>query len=259
VTHTFFVLLGAGLISMIGTWGFAHLAGKIGAVSHVRADRWHTSGDVPRLAGPALLLAMAAWLPPAHTAILALVCLIGAIDDARRLPPAIKGAALLIAAIIAAYVTGSVSVAIAIWIACNAVNLLDHADGIAAAACAAAFVAVGGDAGYAGAGACLGFLILNYPPARVFMGDSGSLTLGAALVLSTSHLGMHVTTGVLAVPLLDAAFVVTRRLAAGRKPWIGGTDHTGHLLLMSGVPAWVLPLLYGAAAFAIAITVVSLR
>lgn len=258
MTHPFVILLAAGLISLAGTWFFARIAVKAGAVSRVSADRWHTSGAVPRLAGPALFLAVVPWLPPAHSAVLALTCLIGAVDDVRRLSPAIKGGSLVVAAILAGYAAGSVWVAIALWVACNAVNMLDHADGLAAAAAAGAFCVIGTSAGYAGAGACLGFLVLNFPPARVFMGDSGSVTLGAALVLAGSQFGVGVTVGLLAVPLFDAGFVVARRILAGRKPWIGGVDHSGHLLLRSGVPAAALPLMYAAVAALFALFAVTI-
>jgi UDP-GlcNAc:undecaprenyl-phosphate GlcNAc-1-phosphate transferase len=46
----------------------------------------------------------------------------------------------------------------------------------------------------------------------------------------------------LAVPLADTTFVVARRLAAGTPPWIGGTDHSGHILLRAGAPAGAVPL-----------------
>lgn len=248
MTHPILVFLAACVVALPATLMLARLAARIGAVSRVSRDRWHISGDVPRLAGPALLLGMAPWLPLTHSAVLAIICGIGAVDDVRRLSPGIKGGALAVAAIIAGYATGSVFVAAALWVACNAVNMLDHADGLAAASAAGAFSVLGSSAGYAGAGACVGFLVFNFPPARVFMGDSGSLTLGAALVLAGSELGIAATAGVLVVPLFDAGFVVTRRLVAGRKPWIGGVDHTGHVLLTSGVPAQVLTPLYGAAA-----------
>nr|WP_292154183.1 hypothetical protein [Mesorhizobium sp.] len=59
--------------------------------------------------------------------------------------------------------------------------MLDQADGLAGGTAAAAFFGLGGDIGMAGAGACIGFLCFNYPPARVFMGGSGSLLLGTAI------------------------------------------------------------------------------
>lgn len=224
---------------------------RVGAVSKVRPDRWHASGVVPRLAGPAMFVAMAPFLSLEQALILGYVCAVGVVDDLRSFSAGAKALALLGGAVIAAFATGSVWVGVALWVACNAVNMLDHADGLAAATVGAAFLGIGGAAGLAGAGACLGFLLFNYPPARVFMGDGGSLLLGAAVVLLTYGDGPLLTAAWLAVPLADAAFVTARRLREGRKPWVGGTDHLGHTLLRAGVPPRVLPLLYAAAALAI--------
>jgi UDP-GlcNAc:undecaprenyl-phosphate GlcNAc-1-phosphate transferase len=198
-----------------------------------------------------MLAAMAPWLPIDRVLLLAAFCLIGALDDVRSLSPGAKAVALAAASILAGIVTGLWWVPIVIWIACNAVNMLDHADGLAASAVAVAFVGLGGDAGMAGAGACVGFLCFNYPPARVFMGDSGSLLLGAAIALHASGSGFGASLIWIAVPLIDAVFVIFRRLRQGRRPWIGGTDHLGHTLLRMGVSAKMLPLLYGATALAI--------
>lgn len=242
-------LLAAAVVSALGVWLSVPVALRLGAVSVVRADRWHRSGSVPRLAGPAMLAAMAPWLPAAHAALLLCVTAVGAADDIRALGPAAKAAALAAVAVLAGLLTGSAWVAVALWIACNAVNMLDHADGLAGCTMAAAFLGLGGAAGLAGAGACLGFLLFNYPRARAFMGDSGSLLLGAAIVLASQRQGPLATLAWTAVPLIDAGFVVARRLAGGRKPWIGGTDHLGHALLAAGVPGWLLPLAYALAAF----------
>ncbi|TIT62245.1 MAG: undecaprenyl/decaprenyl-phosphate alpha-N-acetylglucosaminyl 1-phosphate transferase, partial [Mesorhizobium sp.] len=157
-------------------------------------------------------------------------------------------------AILAGIITGLWWVPIVIWIACNAVNMLDHADGLAASAITAAFLGLGGDIGMAGAGACVGFLCFNYPPARVFMGDSGSLLLGAAIVLLASKRGFDASLAWIAVPLIDAIFVTTRRLLQGRRPWMGGTDHLGHSLLRIGVNRQVLPAIYAVTALAIGLT-----
>lgn len=53
------------------------------------------------------------------------------------------------------------------------------------------------------------------------------------------------------LPLIDAIFVIVRRLRQGRPPWIGGTDHLGHTLLRAGVSAKTLPILYAAIALVI--------
>lgn len=241
-------LLVAMAVAATGVWALAWLAPEIGAVAVVRSDRWHSRGEIPRFAGPAILLAMAPWLDVGSLVVLTGICAIGAIDDMHPLAPGAKAAAVAVVALVAGIVTGCVWVPVAVWVAANAVNMLDHADGIAASTVAAAFLGVGSVGSLAGAGACAGFLLFNYPPARAFMGDSGSLVLGAAIVLLTFNDGIDRTLGWAAVPLIDAAFVVTRRLSAGRKPWIGGTDHLGHSLLGLGVPDKLLPILYAGAA-----------
>lgn len=243
--------IGALLLAIPCVWLFAFLAKRIGAVSKVKVDRWHTSGEVPRLAGPALLIAMSPWLPVSHIILLALFCLLGALDDVRSLSAGSKAAALTAGAILAGAMTGVWWLPIVVWVSCNAVNMLDHADGLAAGAAAAAFFGLGGDIGMAGAGACMGFLCFNYPPARIFMGDSGSLLLGAAIILLASERGPGSSLAWIAVPLTDAAFVIIRRLREGRRPWIGGTDHLGHALLRIGVGSTALPVLYAAMALAL--------
>jgi UDP-GlcNAc:undecaprenyl-phosphate GlcNAc-1-phosphate transferase len=248
----------ATVVAAVGVPVMAWVARRVGAVARVRADRWHTSGEIPRLSGPALFVAMAPFLPAGHALILGYVCAIGVIDDVRPFSAAQKALALLVGAVLAGVVTGSLWVPVALWVACNAVNMLDHADGLAATTVGMVMLGIGGDAGFSTAGACLGFLVFNYPPARVFMGDGGSLTLGAAIVLASTAAGPTVTAGWLAVPLIDAAFVTARRLSEGRKPWLGGTDHLGHVLLDAGLHPRLLPLLYGGAALAIGLSVQAL-
>jgi UDP-GlcNAc:undecaprenyl-phosphate/decaprenyl-phosphate GlcNAc-1-phosphate transferase len=74
------------------------------------------------------------------------------------------------------------------------------------------------------AGVCLGFLGRNRPPAAIFMGSSGSLLLGFGLASSGILGGAKVGTAVLVlgVPILDAAFVIARRLTRGARPQLGG-------------------------------------
>jgi UDP-GlcNAc:undecaprenyl-phosphate GlcNAc-1-phosphate transferase len=74
------------------------------------------------------------------------------------------------------------------------------------------------------AGVCLGFLGRNRPPATIFMGSSGSLLLGFGLAGSGILGGAKVGTAilVLGVPILDAAWVIFRRLTRGARPTIGG-------------------------------------
>lgn len=74
------------------------------------------------------------------------------------------------------------------------------------------------------AAVCLGFLVRNRPPASIFMGTSGSLLLGFGLAASGILGGAKVGTAilVLGVPILDAAWVIFRRLTRGARPQLGG-------------------------------------
>ncbi|HEY2803357.1 MAG TPA: hypothetical protein VGJ67_05505, partial [Actinomycetota bacterium] len=94
------------------------------------------------------------------------------------------------------------------------------------------------------AGGCLGFLRYNFPPARIFLGDGGSLLLGfllAAIGLELDLVGpsgvVRATIAVLALglPIFDLVLVVTARLVAGRPIHVGGTDHSAHRLAWRGL------------------------
>ena len=137
----------------------------------------------------------------------------------------------------------------------NAVNMLDNMDGLAAGVVAISSLTFFGIAAARGsylvaalalsvAGASLGFLRHNYPPARIFLGDAGTLPLGflvAALGLKLDLIGEAglVRTAIpvlaLAVPIFDAAVVILARLRDGRRFYVGGTDHTSHRLAAMGL------------------------
>jgi UDP-GlcNAc:undecaprenyl-phosphate GlcNAc-1-phosphate transferase len=148
----------------------------------------------------------------------------------------------------------------------NALNLLDNMDGLSAGATSIAgafffvLAVLNGQIlvallAAALVGSCLGFLIYNYNPASIFMGDSGSLSLGFILAVLGMKLQIHnsqnlsfVIAGlVLSVPIFDTAFVVWRRVSEGRRITQGGTDHTSHRLVVLGLnqkqAVWAL---YGA-------------
>lgn len=224
------------------------IARRSGALALVTGNRWHTSGAIPRLGGPAILFALFPWFELQLWLVLAAFCLIGVWDDHRPLRPAHKGLLLLIPSALAAWVTGVAWVGAACWLASNALNMLDHADGIATSSCLGSLIVLGGDIGPSAAGASAGFLVHNWPPAKSFLGDGGSLMLGALLVLAWSPHGVFATLAGIAIPVLDMAFVLIRRFRERRKPWLGGTDHSGHALLRAGTPRMALPLLYGCAA-----------
>jgi UDP-GlcNAc:undecaprenyl-phosphate GlcNAc-1-phosphate transferase len=148
---------------------------------------------------------------------------------------------------------GSIWLAVVYWWVVNAMNLLDHADGLAGSAASGSLAVAGGITGFAGVGACIGFLVHNFPPARAFLGDGGSMLLGALMVSTWSTHGPPSLALGVAVPMADLTFVALRRVLGGRKPWVGGTDHTGHILLRAGVPPRLLPLLYAGLAALVAL------
>jgi UDP-GlcNAc:undecaprenyl-phosphate GlcNAc-1-phosphate transferase len=88
------------------------------------------------------------------------------------------------------------------------------------------------------AGACAGFLPFNFPRARIFLGDAGSLFLGYSLGASTALVFAGSPPGWgrvgplfgLAYPAFDLIFVVANRLREGRKVSQGGKDHSNHRL-----------------------------
>ena len=88
------------------------------------------------------------------------------------------------------------------------------------------------------AGASLGFLVYNFPPARIFMGTGGSMFLGYALGVLSIIGGAKIATAVLVlgIPIFDTALVILQRLAGGRSPLQGGDGaHLVHRLLAAGL------------------------
>lgn len=86
------------------------------------------------------------------------------------------------------------------------------------------------------AGACAGFLLFNFPPARIFMGDSGAEFLGYLLGVSAIIGGAKLATVllVLGVPILDVAWLIISRTLNTGTPTRGGRDHLHHRLLDRG-------------------------
>ncbi len=135
----------------------------------------------------------------------------------------------------------------------NAMNLIDGLDGLAtgiALIASLTLAAVGLMRGEvlvlilatALAGSLAGFIGYNFPPARIFLGDTGSLLLG--LLLSTislvenrkATLAMTLVVPIVAmlVPILDTLWAVVRRVKNGQHPFRGDTGHLHHRLLMLG-------------------------
>lgn len=138
----------------------------------------------------------------------------------------------------------------------NAFNLIDNMDGLSAGTALISSVVlflfsfINNDFYFATlglimAGAAMGFLVFNFHPASIFMGDSGSMTIGFFLACITlmgtwQHasgllITMLVPAIVLAVPIFDTAFVSLVRTLNGRSVSVGGKDHASHRLVALGL------------------------
>ena len=101
------------------------------------------------------------------------------------------------------------------------------------------------------AGACVGFLFFNFPPASIFMGDSGAHVLGYVLGLSAIIGGAKLASAllVLGVPILDVAWLIILRTRGGHSPAHGGRDHLHHRLIDLGLsPRQILVFYYALSA-----------
>lgn len=203
----------------------------------------------------------------------ALVCLVGLIDDLRNLRPAVKltgqiaGALLVCAA--GARITdidlgetmtvrfGMLSWPITVlWIVgiTNAVNLIDGLDGLAAGLSAIACGVIAVFAIHtdqpvmavlmlALLGSLMGFLFFNFNPAKIFMGDSGSLFLGFVLAASSvvcvaktaTLVGLALPVLALGIPIFDTLFSMLRRTLERRSLFAPDQSHIHHRFLKMGV------------------------
>jgi UDP-GlcNAc:undecaprenyl-phosphate GlcNAc-1-phosphate transferase len=268
VTRAFLLALVAALVATPLVRGWAR---RIGAVAKPRQDRWHQK-PTALLGGVAIAIGIAVSvlsneasrsrvaLALSTSAMFAL----GVYDDRKPLRPREKLLGQL--AIVSAYVlvarplvfgnavVDSVLAVLFLAFVCNALNLLDHIDGLAAGAAAIgafglahglALTGLHGEALFACAiaGAALGYFVFNVSPASIFMGDGGSLSLGFALgalaleeVSHGSTLQLRIAPiAFLALPLLDSSLVIVARVSEGRAISQGGRDHSSHRLVALGL------------------------
>jgi len=199
-----------------------------------------------------------------------LLSVVGFIDDLKNLEPLPRFIAQTIVGVAVALIliktdsvgtpTGSRTLDIAITILfivglSNSINFFDNIDGGASGTVAIstfflAFFAYSSGQYYIAAisivitGATLGFLWWNKSPARIYMGDAGSLFLGSLLAsilirfdsksLSLPY-SLIVILTLVAVPLLDTATVIISRISRKISPFQGGRDHLSHRLIRTGV------------------------
>jgi UDP-GlcNAc:undecaprenyl-phosphate GlcNAc-1-phosphate transferase len=246
-----------------------------------------------------------------------LVCLLGIVDDRFNLDPLTKLAGQILAGgvlvlegvqvlwipepngntLVPGQQLGALVTVLVVVIIINAVNFIDGLDGLASGVVGIAAVALfaysyslavlkGIDRANPPTlitavliGACLGFLPHNFNPARIFMGDSGSMVLGLLLAASVISLTGQLDPGslanqelfptalplllpllVLVVPVLDFLLAIVRRSVKGRSPFAADKSHLHHRLLEIGHSQTraVLLMYFWSALFAFSVVSVSL-
>ncbi|MEW5982068.1 MAG: hypothetical protein AB1806_06820 [Acidobacteriota bacterium] len=300
--------LAAFIIAFAASAGTGALVRRValshGAVVPARAERWHrqptpTFGGIAIATGTlGVTVGLVLWYQSdaaVPTALLvaaaaAVMFVVGLIDDQLPLMPLAKllaalatGAFLLFGLAAASHVNLNwwATVLAVIWFAgiVHAFNLLDNMDGLAGGVALISGLCLAlvysGDLPallmavlMAYAGGVAGFLVWNVRPARLFMGDCGSLLLGA-VVAGTSLALLHrpaasfgldglILCLILVVPLFDTSFVLVLRRLAGRPASRGGTDHLSHRLVSVGLSErsavsalYVLALAGGGCAYAV--------
>lgn len=275
-SHLIGIFMAATVICAASVPLLRRVAVRVGMVDQPAARKLHTD-PIPLLGGVAIGIAVLGSLlvAPERRELVQLGSLLagatwvsmwGLWDDRRPLPPLLKLGSQIAAAVLLVVTGIQVSLGgppaldigvTVVWLVgiTNAINLLDNMDGLAAgvgAVVAASFTLMAAANGQSlvGAlsaavlGACVGFLVHNFPPATIFMGDSGSLFLGFLLAALGIKLRFPdnvvavtwmVPVLVLGVAVLDTTLVVVSRLRRGRNPLTSpGRDHLSHRLVARG-------------------------
>lgn len=277
---TFMLIFATALVFAIGGTPLAkRIAVRVGVVDKPNARKIHTS-PMPLLGGLAIygaflialvLFADRFYIPQLIGIIVGAtwVSFLGIWDDRVGMGAGVKLTGQVLAAFILILTGVTADVFHQPWLdipltvfwvvgITNAMNLLDNMDGLSGgiAACAAAFFLLVaslngqylvGSLAAALLGASVGFLIYNFNPASIFMGDTGSLFLGfmlAAVGLKLRFTGHpDIVTWltpvlILGLPIFDTTLVFVSRLRRGLNPLThGGTDHISHRLQARGFTA----------------------
>jgi UDP-GlcNAc:undecaprenyl-phosphate GlcNAc-1-phosphate transferase len=270
----------AFLVSVCLTPVVIFLARKMDWVVQPRDDRWHKKPTAV-YGGVGIFVAfLVAFLTTGSYArefwVLAgsagLLFLLGLLDDTREMKPQVKFLAQLLVALLAVSQGVSLDSSLIPWAwleiplavlwlvgITNAVNILDNMDGLSSGVVFISSLVLALGAWLSGctdgvcslaavlAGAALGFFIYNFNPAKIFMGDCGSLFLGftlAGLALLSTGTTAHasqtafavlVPLGALVVPIFDTTLVSFQRSTHGRSIAQGGRDHSSHRLVFLGL------------------------
>lgn len=159
----------------------------------------------------------------------------------------------------------------------NGINFIDGVDGLATGVCAIAAFSLAviehlqgatwaAAAAAAVSGACFGFLRWNFPPAKIYLGDTGALLIGfwlaaiaiAAAAKTAAATALGVPMLVLGIPVADTIWAVVRRTLAKQAPWKADRGHLHHRLLERGfTPLKISLIMYSVSAALGAVAIVA--
>ncbi len=271
-----FIFLIPLALSLIITPMVRNFALRFRLVAHPKEGRWHKE-PISLLGGAAIYLAFIisffifqVSIPNKYTFLLAgfIIFIWGVVDDVKNIKPHTKllgqiiAAAMMVDSGIVIRLINFPALAIPLtilWIVLitNSFNLLDNMDGLSCGIALISSVMLAicsflmknyevATIALIISGAAMGFLPYNFNPAKIFMGDCGSMFLGFSLAsltisgtwrhASNLFMVMFVPVLVLAVPIFDTTFVAVMRKLNGRSIYQGGVDHTSHRLVYLGMP-----------------------
>jgi UDP-GlcNAc:undecaprenyl-phosphate GlcNAc-1-phosphate transferase len=285
-----YAFLTAAAVTAVLTPLTMRFARAVGAIDEPR-ERGLSERPTPLLGGLAIfagaLVAILVWLPGGYYkdhelwlgVLLAagVITIVGALDDRFELPPGVKLAGQVVAAVIVVHFgvavksitlpfigllhfpnagvtnAGPLLTVLGLVVMMNVVNFSDGVDGLTAGVCAiiaAAMAVIAFDLGRQQpgvlaaltAGAALGFLIYNFPPAKSFMGDCGANLLGLlmgviaveAAIKTAAVVSFVLPLILLAVPFLDTTFVVLKRLKYKQPIYRPDSEHFHHRMARVG-------------------------
>jgi UDP-GlcNAc:undecaprenyl-phosphate GlcNAc-1-phosphate transferase len=274
--YILFIGISSILISLVVTPVVIKLANLRGWIVAPRNDRWHST-PTALMGGISIfftfivvIICSSIYFEINWIVIVAftIMFLTGLIDDLKELKPIFK----LVAQVLATFILINQGFVFAggqlgwfgvpvtfLWVIgiTNAINLLDNMDGLSAGVSSIVAIITGALSIQSGydftallsfvlAGSTLGFLRYNFNPAKIFMGDCGSLFLGFSLSFlalsvqknmgnSSVYIILVLPLAIMAIPILDTSLVTFKRFISGRKIYMGGRDHSSHRLVALGL------------------------
>lgn len=270
------------LLTRLFTPLFSTLGLRYNIVDSPGGRKWHGM-PIPSVGGLIIIssiilpLLLFVDLTPTMTGLIAgggIIIGLGIIDDTRGVPYYFKFAFQFIAVVLFLVISGQQAKPfiiigltldlgylyyplVVIWMmgVINAINLIDGLDSLAGGvsfiilAVFSLLLYLAGNIGgfmvaIITAGATLGFLRSNLPPARIFLGDTGSLFIGfivgsLSVIYGAGNGSVYVFTQpvlILALPVLDVLYVMAHRISQNNNPFLPDRNHIHHVLLRRGLP-----------------------